>query len=113
MTKWTFITKHAVALGLIAAEPRITALEISKSLNITERAVRKVIADLCEAGYVGKKREGRGVVYRINPNMPLRQEIYNYISVVHLLNALDGKGQQGDEGACLLPGESLPESHRK
>ena len=61
MPKWTFITRHAVALSLITKYPRITALELARTMGVTERAVRKIIADLAADGYISKKREGRGV----------------------------------------------------
>jgi DeoR/GlpR family transcriptional regulator of sugar metabolism len=89
--EWTFVTRHAVALSLIAKHPRITAIELAKSMNITERAVRKIIADLANTGYITKKREGRGVKYRIKSNLPLRTETHQEIVVGDLLAALTGK----------------------
>jgi DNA-binding transcriptional ArsR family regulator len=91
MPEWTFITKHAVALSLIARHPRITALELSTAMGITERAVRKLIADLYTAGYIGKKREGRGVRYRINPALSLRQDTHREVAIGDLLTSLGWK----------------------
>ena len=91
MTEWTFITKHAVALSLIAKQPRITALELGAAMGVTERAVRKLIADLYAAGYIGKKREGRGVRYRVNANLKLRQDTHLEVAIGDLLNTLGWK----------------------
>jgi DNA-binding transcriptional ArsR family regulator len=91
MPEWTFITKHAVALSLIARHPRITALELGAAMGITERAVRKLIADLYNAGYIRKKREGRGVRYRINPDLPLRQNTHREIAIGSFLESLGWK----------------------
>ena len=91
MSGWTFITKHAVALSIIAKHPRITGLELSAIMGITERAVRKIIADLYAAGYIKKKREGKRVRYRINPDESLRQETHRTISIGNLLEALGWK----------------------
>lgn len=91
MSQWTFITKHAVALSLIAKQPRITALELSVAIGLTERAVRKLIAELYVAGYIRKKREGRGVRYRINPDLPLRQETHREVVVGDFLECLGWK----------------------
>ncbi|OGO23049.1 MAG: DNA-binding protein [Chloroflexi bacterium RBG_16_50_9] len=88
MPEWTFITKHAVALSLIARNPRITALELSTAIGITERAVRKVIADLFASGYIKKKREGRGIRYRINTDLSLRQKTHREIAIGDLLESL-------------------------
>ncbi len=91
MPEWTFITKHAVALNLIAKHPRITALELGATMGITERAVRKIIADLFEAGYISKKREGRGVRYRINSELSLRQEALREVAIGGFLESLGWK----------------------
>jgi DNA-binding transcriptional ArsR family regulator len=91
MPEWTFITKHAVALSLIAKHPRITALELGADMGVTERAVRKIIADLYAAGYIGKKREGRGVRYRINPDLSLRQHTHREVDIGDLLTSLGWK----------------------
>lgn len=91
MTEWTLLTKHAVALSLISKHPRITALELGKEMGITERAVRKIIADLTAGGYVDKKREGRGVRYRVNPHISLRHNTHREIAVGDLLESLGWK----------------------
>jgi DNA-binding MarR family transcriptional regulator len=95
VTQWTFLTKHAVALGILAKNPRITALDLAGELGMTERAVRKLIAELHEAGYIRKKREGRRVRYSINPRKPLRQELHNKVPVSRLLETLGWKRQRG------------------
>ena len=94
MPEWTFITRHAVALSLITKHPRITALDLGKAMGVTERAVRKTIADLAAAGYISKKREGRGVRYRINPDLSLRQDTHREVAIGDLLASLGWKGNR-------------------
>jgi len=60
MPEWSFLTNHVLVLGLLAKQPRTTAREMATAIGITERAVRRIIADLDAAGYIGKKKEGRG-----------------------------------------------------
>lgn len=91
MTEWTFLTNHAIVLSFLAKHPRITARELSTAIGITERAVRRFIADLHAAGYITKKREGRGVRYRINPNLPLRHDTYREIVIGDFLESLGWK----------------------
>lgn len=91
MPEWTFITKHAVALSLIAKHPRITALELGAAISLTERGVRKIIADLYAPGYIKKKREGRGIKYSINPDLPLRQDTHREVAVGDFLEPLGWK----------------------
>ncbi len=88
MSEWAFITKHAVVLSLIAGQPRITARELGENIGITERAVRHIIADLFNNGYIKKKREGRHIKYRINPDLPLRQDTHRDIAIGKLLESL-------------------------
>jgi len=95
VTEWTFLTKHAVALGILAKNPRITALDLAGELGMTERAARKLIAELYEAGYIRKKREGRRVRYSINPDKSLRQELHDKVPVGSLLETLGWKPHKG------------------
>jgi len=97
MPEWTFITRHAVALSLIAKHSRITALELGTQMGITERAVRKIIADISAAGYIGKKREGRGMKYTINPDLSLRQASHREIAIGDLLSSLGWKRDQKND----------------
>jgi DNA-binding transcriptional ArsR family regulator len=95
VTEWTFLTRHAVALGIIARNPRITALDLAGQLGTTERAARKLIAELYEAGYIRKKREGRRVRYSINTGKPLRQKLHDKVLVGRLLETLGWKRPSG------------------
>ena len=88
MPEWTFITRHAVVLSLIARYPRITARELGTQIGLTERAVRKLISDLYTAGYISKQHEGRGLKYIINSEQPLRQKSHREIAVGDILKAL-------------------------
>lgn len=91
MPGWSFLTNHAVVLSYIAHYPRITALDLAQAAGITERAVRKIIADLLDAGYLTIKREGRRSHYHVNPDLPLRHAGYEEGAVGYLLEALGWK----------------------
>ena len=88
MGEWTFLTNHALVLSFLARHPRITARDLSAAIGITERATRKVIADLDAAGYITKKREGRRIRYRINSELSLRHETHRDTAVGELLKVL-------------------------
>lgn len=91
MSRWTFLTNHALALSCIARDNSATAIEIANQIAITERATRKIIADLLDAGYITKKREGRCNRYRINPDLRLRHPSHGETAVGTLLEALGWK----------------------
>ncbi len=88
MSEWTFLTSHALVLSLISKQPRITARELATAINITERAVRKIIADLDDAGYISKTKEGRRVRYHVNPNLSLRHDTQLEIAIGDFLEVL-------------------------
>ncbi len=91
MPGWKFLTNHALVLCLIAQQSRITAREIAATIGITEKATRNIINDLEADGYVTKRREGRGLHYRINPDLPLRHETQQDRAIGDLLEILGWK----------------------
>jgi len=91
MPGWKFLTNHALVLCLIAQQPRITAREISSAVGITEKATRNIINDLEADGYVTKKREGRRIKYRVDPDLPLRSETNQDKAIGDLLGTLGWK----------------------
>jgi DNA-binding MarR family transcriptional regulator len=88
MAEWTFLTNHALVLLYLARHHRITALELSTSIGITERAVRKIISDLEGEGYITKTKEGRRVKYSIKPKLPFRHHTQKDKAIEKLLEAL-------------------------
>lgn len=88
MPEWVFLTKHALVLSLIAKQPRVTAQELATAIDTTERQIRRVIADLSAGGYISKKRVGRGIRYRINPDLSLRHDTHQEIAIGDFLGAL-------------------------
>lgn len=86
--QWTFLTNHALVLLFVARHHRITAREMSTELGITERAIRMIIADLEEAGYLEKSREGRTVKYDVNHRMPMRHSTQQDVAVGDFLETL-------------------------
>jgi len=94
MAEWKFLTNHALVLCAVAKQPRVTVREIAASIGITERTTRNIIADLEANGYIAKKREGRRIRYRINPDLPLRQDLQQGKAVGDLLEVLGWKRKQ-------------------
>ena len=91
MPEWAFLTNHALVLSYLAKHPSITAREMSMDIGITERAIRKIIADLDDAGYIRKRKVGRGMRYRIDPDLPMRSDAHEDIGVGAFLEALGWK----------------------
>lgn len=88
MPKWTFISNHGLILAYVAKHPRSTAREIALAMNVTEWTVHKILSELEKEGYIGRKKEGRSNVYRVNLNKGLRHHITENVSVKDFLSLL-------------------------
>ena len=97
MALWTFLTNHSLVLSFLARHSMITARELSLQIGITERAIRKIIADLEKEGYILKKKEGRRVRYTINPRIPLRHKSQRDKAVGQLLQVLNPQGKRASK----------------
>jgi predicted DNA-binding transcriptional regulator YafY len=91
MATWFLLTNHALVLYHLARKPLITAREVAASVGITERAVRKIIADLDAARFIHKAREGRRVRYTVNPEVTLRKNTLSDVPILDFLHALGWK----------------------
>ena len=85
-----FLTNHAKTLILIADDRRIRIRDIATQLDITERATQRIVADLVNAGYVDRQREGRRNFYTVKAHVPLGLPTQRDINVASLLAILDG-----------------------
>ena len=109
MPGWKFLTNHALILCIVAQHQRITAREIAATIGITEKATRNIINDLVADGYVTKKREGRRTRYKIDPDMPLRDETQQDKAIGDLLGILGWKRRQRmKKQVTVSAGEKLP-----
>jgi len=91
MSPWTFVTNHAVVLGFIACHPMITAHEMALEIDISERATRRIIAELQDAGYITKKKIGRRIQYQVKHHVHLRHETQEDKPVGDLLKILSAQ----------------------
>ena len=72
---WSFLTNHARAMLFIADTPDARLRDLAEALNVTERSAYAIVADLTEAGYVVKERDGRRNRYHIQEHLPLRDSM--------------------------------------
>jgi predicted ArsR family transcriptional regulator len=92
MAEWTFVTNHGAVLALIDQHGQITAKDIADALGMTERPVRRIIAELEASGYLSKERVGRVNQYRVNLDLPLRRPEARATMVGELLQVLNLSG---------------------
>ena len=88
MERWSFLTNHARALVCIANDPGLRLRDIATALGITERSAYGIVAELTDAGYVLKGRDGRRNRYQIQKHMPLRDSISREAAIGEVLDVL-------------------------
>ena len=94
MSPWTFVTNHALVLSLIAGNPMITGHELALEVGISERAIRRIIAELYEGGYIAKGKEGRRMRYQVKHRAHLRHKTLRDKAVGALLKVLNPNQQK-------------------
>lgn len=83
--EFSFLTNHGKALLLIGHDARIRMRDIAARLNITERATQRIVADLAEAGYIERMRDGRRNNYTVRSDMPLGLPLQRDLDIGTLL----------------------------
>jgi DNA-binding IscR family transcriptional regulator len=91
---WSFLTNHALVLMAISQQPESTGLRIAQTVGITERATRKIIVDLQEAGHIESERVGRRNRYRIQVHRQLGRFGDIEVTVGGVLALLQGDSGQ-------------------
>ena len=92
VANWTFLTNHARVLLCIAHDPGVRLRDIAASLGITERSAYGIVADLAEAGYIVKQKNGRRNRYQIQAHLPLPEPTRRERTVGEILALLAGTG---------------------
>jgi DNA-binding IclR family transcriptional regulator len=85
---WSFLTNHARALLWIAHDPGARLRDIAAALDITERTAFGIMADLTNAGYVIKEKDGRRNRYQIQEHLPLREAVTRERTIGEVLDLL-------------------------
>lgn len=88
MAAWSFLTNHARAMQYIAEQPDARLRDLAAALDVTERTAYAIVADLTEAGYVVKERDGRRNRYQIQVHLPLPDAVAHECTVGELLDLL-------------------------
>jgi predicted transcriptional regulator len=88
---WAFLTNHAQVLVCIAHDPGIRLRDIGERVGITERAAHRIVAELTNAGYITRERNGRRNHYTINSHSPLPDPIAREQKIGELLEILTGR----------------------
>lgn len=104
MASWSFLTNHAQAMLYLAAHPDARLRDLADALGVTERTGFAIVADLADAGYVVKEREGRRNRYHLQADLPLVDRVASGRTVGELLELLLDADQRGDDGEAAGSG---------
>ena len=85
---WTLLTGHGHVLVEIARNPDARIRDISPVVDLTERTVQAIVADLEAGGYLTRTRVGRRTRYTVNPDSPFRHRAQDGLRVGPLLDLL-------------------------
>ena len=88
MGEWSFFTNHARVLICIARDPGMRLRDLADALDITERSAYAIVADLVEAGYVVKDKDGRRNRYQVESQLPLPEPIGRERTIGEVLGLL-------------------------
>jgi DNA-binding Lrp family transcriptional regulator len=69
---WTLLTGHGHVLIEVARNPDARVRDIAQAVNLTERAIQGILADLEAAGYLTRDRHGRRNRYLVHSDSPYR-----------------------------------------
>lgn len=88
MAEWSLFTNHANVLLAITRNPDIRLRELAAEVGISERAVKRIVADLERAGYLQRERHGRRNHYEINADAAVATPIARGVHLGTLIAAL-------------------------
>ena len=87
----------------IGRRPESTGLQIAQTVGITERATRRILDDLEDAGYVEREKLGRRNRYHVDIHRPVTRIGDSDLTVGQLLEVLqDGEETLPDGETRLL-----------
>jgi len=87
-SSWTFLTNHAHILMCLAISPSERIRDLAVKVEITERAVQRIIVELEAEGYLEHIREGRRNLYKVLSRKPLRHDIEKHRQVHDLIKLI-------------------------
>ena len=91
MARETFalLTNHAQVLLCLRRDPEARMRDVAGLLGITERAVQRIVAGLCDSGYLHREKQGRRNRYQVRSG-PMLGEVASLAELRPVRVAGDG-----------------------
>ena len=100
---WTLLTGHGHVLVEIARNPEARIRDISAAVELTERTVQAIVADLEAAGYITRSRTGRRTRYTVRHDSQFRHPAQEGLRVGPFLAVLAASGDAAESGPAAGP----------
>jgi hypothetical protein len=88
MPPFSFLTNHGAVLLCIAEDPQARMRDIAATIDITERAAQRIVADLVEHGYLDRTRDGRRNSYTVRTELMVAMPNDRDVDLQSLLSVL-------------------------
>ncbi len=88
MVPFSFLTNHGAVLLCIADDPQARMRDIAATVDITERAAQRIVADLIDHGYIERTRMGRRNTYTVRTDLPVALPAQRDVDLQSLLAVL-------------------------
>lgn len=85
---WNFLSNYSHVLVCLSREPELRMRDVAQKVQITERAVQRIVHELEEADVLRVEREGRRKRYTINEDASLRHPLESHRTVGNLLSGM-------------------------
>jgi hypothetical protein len=103
---FSFLTNHGLALLCIAGDPHSRMRDIAASVDVTERAAQRIVADLVDAGYIERTRVGRRNEYLVRPDVAIDLPNSRDVDLNALLSVLLPAGASAQQREQLVNGSA-------
>ncbi len=93
-------------LHCVARDPGIRLRDLAERVGVTERAAQRIVADLVEAGYLERSRNGRRNHYRVRADLPLRHPVEQSHRIGEILDviAVSADAPEAEDGPAREDG---------
>jgi DNA-binding MarR family transcriptional regulator len=68
---WQFVTNHTQVLLCVSRDPDVRLRDIAEVVGITVGSAQRILAELIDAGFVERERQGRRNRYRVKTDSPM------------------------------------------
>lgn len=88
MAEWNLLTNHAHVLLCITEDPNARLKDLAERVDISERAVKRIVSDLERQGYISRKRLGRRNRYEVHFEQTMSTPLARTLEIGALLALL-------------------------